>query len=113
MTNKENILRFIGLAMRANKVVSGCDAAVSAVLEGEAKLIVFAEDISRNTMSKILDAVESSEFEAPAAYRFGESFEIGNALGKPKRAVAVITDKGFADKLQVMFEDYSENETED
>lgn len=113
MTSKESILKFIGLAMRANKVVSGCDAAVSSVLEGDAKLIIFAKDISRNTMSKILDAVESSEYEAPAAYRFAESFDIGNAIGKPKRAVAVITDQGFANKLTVMFEDYSENETED
>lgn len=113
MTSKDNILKFVGLAMRAGKVVSGCDAAVGAVLEGDAKLIIFAEDISRNTMSKILDAVESSEYDAPAAYRFAESFEIGNALGKPKRAVVVITDEGFAKKLAVMFEDYSENETED
>lgn len=113
MTSKENILKFMGLAMRANKVVSGCDAVVASVLDGEAKLIVFAQDVSRNTMSKILDACESSEHDAPAAYRFADSCEIGYALGKPKRAVAVITDKGFADKLQVMFEDYSENETED
>ena len=108
MTNKENILRFLGLAMRASKVVSGCDAAVSAVLEGEAKIIIFAEDISRNTMSKILDAVESSDFEPPMAYRFAQSFDLGNALGKPKRAVVVVTDKGFADKLAAMLDDYDE-----
>lgn len=98
--------------MRAGKVVSGCDAVVASILEGDAKLVIFTEDISRNTMGKVLDAVQSSEFDEPAAYRFGDSFEVGYALGKSKRAVVVITDKGFADKLAVMFEDYDEDDQE-
>jgi ribosomal protein L7Ae-like RNA K-turn-binding protein len=36
--------------------------------------------------------------------------ELGTAIGRPDRAILVITDKGFADKLTEMFEDYEDTE---
>lgn len=115
MIDKKRILQFIGLATRAGKIVSGFEATVDAINKGEVEVLVISEDISRNTLSKLLDCVEASDSE-PEAYRFGTAEELGNCIGKRPRAIVAVTDIGFADKLKGMFEEYNDNsncETED
>ena len=102
MSTNDAILRFIGLAMRAGKVVSGFDMVSSSLRRGEVKLLIIAEDISRNTLDKLLDAVAASKGESPDAFRFANSFDLGNAIGKPSRAILAIIDDGFAGKLSTM-----------
>ncbi len=102
MGNKDAILRFLGLAMRAGKCVSGFDMVSSSLRRGEVKLLIIAEDISRNTLDKLLDTISSLKKDAPDAYRFASSFDLGNAIGKPSRAIIAIVDDGFASKLSSM-----------
>jgi len=104
MTEEDKILRFIGLAMRAGKVASGFDAVVSAVRSGDAELLIISKDISANTLSKLMDRVAESN-RSVDAYSFSRARTLGDAIGKPDRAVLAITDKGFADKLALMIEE--------
>ena len=99
--SESDILRFLGLAMRASKVVSGNDQILQEARKGKIKLLLIARDISENTLEKFLRAVETSDFEIPA-YRFADKFSLGNAIGKPDRALVGITDEGFAGKLEIM-----------
>jgi len=97
-----NILRFLGLAARAGKVISGYDQVVSALNKGQVKLLILATDISKNTLSRILDIAQNSDLDMPDAFSFSTMFELGKAIGKPDRAIVAVTDKGFADKLSAM-----------
>ena len=47
---EQNILRFIGLAARAGKAVSGAGACEENLRAGKAKLLIVAKDIARNSM---------------------------------------------------------------
>lgn len=98
---ESDILRFLGLAMRASKVVSGNDQILQEARKGRIKLLIIARDISENTLEKFLRAVEAAELEIPA-YRFADKFSLGNAIGKPDRALVGVTDEGFAGKLEIM-----------
>lgn len=106
MTSEANILKFIGLAMRAGAVVSGFDAVASEIRRGNGKLIITAQDISANTMNKLLDLAMKIDRDMPDCYSFGTRDKLGQAIGRPDRAILLILNDGFANKLSAMFEDY-------
>lgn len=109
-SGRTNILRFLGLAAKAGRVTSGFDMGVSAIKKGHARLLILSEDISRNTLNKLLDEVSKANINMPDAYSFGTQFELGNAIGKPDRAIVVVTDDGFAKKLSEMLSQLDEQE---
>lgn len=99
MSDELNILRFLGLAARAGKVISGYDQVEASVRKGTAKLLIISKDISRNTLSRLLDIGTKEGVTMPDAFSFSTKFELGKAIGKPDRAIVAVTDQGFADKL--------------
>ena len=107
---ENDILRFLGLAMRASKVVSGNDQLVQEVRRGHVKLLLIARDISENTLDKFLDVIQKADLEIPVAYRFADKFSLGNAIGKPDRALVGVTDEGFAGKLEIMLDRFEYKE---
>ena len=108
MTDKERAYGMIGLAARAGKAVSGSDAVTGAVRAGNVKLLINTKDISGNSLDKVLRNITGTD-EIPC-YSFGSSDELGDALGKPARAVAAITDKSFADGISAILEKINEEE---
>ena len=83
------ILRMIGLANRAGKVITGTELCEKAVKSGKAKLVILAQEASASTIKNFenlgVDIV------------FVESRELlGKYTGKEIRTVAVVTDEGFA-----------------
>lgn len=108
MTDKERAYGMIGLAARAGKAVSGSDAVTGAVRAGNVKLLIITKDISGNSLDKVLRNITGTD-EIPC-YSFGSSDELGDALGKPARAVAAITDKSFADGISAILEKIGEEE---
>lgn len=87
MDNK--VLRMIGLANRAGKVITGTELCEKAVKSGKAKLVILAKEASASTVKTFenfgIDIV------------FVESRELlGKYTGKEIRTVAVICDEGFA-----------------
>lgn len=88
-------LNFLGLAMRAGKLVTGEEQAVKEIRNGRAKLVLVASDAGKNTHKKIMD--KSAYYEVPCLDPF-TSDELSQAIGKPRMVVAIM-DLGFAKKL--------------
>lgn len=109
-TTEKSILSFIGLAQRAMKVVSGNDAVIAELRNGTVELLIVARDVSDNTYKKLVTVANKLEFDCPSTYKFSDMRSLGQAIGKPDRALLAITDKGFAGKLKTMLEgfDYKE-----
>ena len=108
MTEKERAFGMIGLAARAGKVVSGSDALKGAIRSGNVELLIITRDISRNSLDKILKNMTSDK--EIACFSFATSDELGDALGKPNRTVAAITDKSFAEGISAILENINEEE---
>ncbi len=108
MTDKERAFGMIGLAARAGKVVSGSDAVNGAVRSGNVELLIITRDISRNSLEKILRNLPGDK--EIACYSFATSEELGDALGKPNRTVAAITDKSFAEGISAILEKINEED---
>lgn len=96
--------------MRAGAVVSGYDMVASEIRRGKGELIIAATDVSTNTMNKLLDLSIKLNKDLPDMYSFGTMYDLGQAIGKPDRAILLITNSGFAKKLTAMFEEYDETE---
>ena len=94
MTDK--VYSFMGLAMKAGKLVSGEEGCEKAVRSGKAFLVVTAEDASENTVKKFQNACE---YRKVPFFRFGSKEALGRLLGKEIRSVITVTDAGFAKKL--------------
>ncbi len=83
------VLRMIGLAQRAGKVITGTELCEKAVKSRKAKLVILAREASPSTV-KIFENL-------PVDIVFVESRELlGKYTGKKSRTVAVITEEGFA-----------------
>ncbi|MCQ2466427.1 MAG: ribosomal L7Ae/L30e/S12e/Gadd45 family protein [Clostridia bacterium] len=107
--SEQDILKFLGLAQRASKVVSGNDMLLDEVARGNIKLLIIAKDVSKNTLDKFLSTVAKFDKEIPA-YRFADKESLGNAIGKPDRALVGLTDDGFAKKLEIMLDRFDNKE---
>lgn len=83
----------LGLAMRAGKIVSGDEAVMKVIRNGQAKLVMIAEDAAKNARKKMYDKCNS--FEIPIA-EYGSREELGSSIGKQERVVIAVTDEGFA-----------------
>lgn len=111
MSSRDKILRFIGMARRAGKIVFGFEAVKAAVMKDEIFLLIVSEDVSPNTLNKLIDA--GGEYSGKygkdlSFFSFGTKDELGAAIGKDAKAVIGISDKGFSDKLSEMLEELDE-----
>lgn len=90
----------LGLAQRAGQVQSG-DAGSEALLKkGKVKLVILAEDASERTKEHFINLAKLKNVRWIEA---GEKLQLGIALGRSPRSVVVITDEGFALRLQELF----------
>ena len=79
----------LGLAMRARKVVMG-DAVLKSIQNGQACLVILADDCGENQRKKICD--KCAFYDVPLM--------IDAAVGEYTRKAAVIIDQGFAKTIQ-------------
>ncbi|MBP3231730.1 MAG: ribosomal L7Ae/L30e/S12e/Gadd45 family protein [Anaerovibrio sp.] len=99
--NDTKIYNLLSMAQRANKVASGDFAAVKAVQEKKARLVLVARDAADETKKKYQHMAEEAGIKL--YYLFNRE-ELGHCIGKEFRAVVAILDKGFADALVKLFE---------
>lgn len=104
MTDK--VYSFIGLAMKAGKLVSGEAGCEKTIRGGKALLVIVAEDASENTAKKFRDACI---FRKIPFFRFGQKAILGRLLGKEFRSVVSVTDVHFAKKLAELINDQQSN----
>lgn len=92
----DRLLSLLGLCRRAGKITVGCDPVIDSVKSGEAQLVFFARDASKNTRKTVLGSVAESGVKIITLDY--DKQDISNSLGK-LCAVASVTDEGFAKKL--------------
>jgi len=88
---------FLGLAQRAGKLISGEAGAEAHLHRGNAKLVILAEDASDRTKRFFSDLAAKQRTPVLIA---GSKLKLGLALGKSPRSVILITDDGFAQRLE-------------
>lgn len=91
------LLQFLGLAMRAGQLVSGEEKVILAMRKKQVKLVILAQDASKNTAKKILDKAKSYHV---AVLTVASRYELGRAIGKAERVVIGVLDTGFADQIK-------------
>ena len=89
------MLNFLGLCMRAGKIISGEKACLQAIRSGGVYAVILDRATAKNANKAVSDACTFHE--VPLAY--APEFELGDAIGKPGRMVAAITDPKLADRI--------------
>ena len=94
--SNDRLLNFLGLCKRAGCLVSGAQTVIKAVREGKAKLVLYASDVSGNSLKGVVRAARECGVTAREMPRSKE--ELSFALGK-HCGVICTTDDGFAQKI--------------
>lgn len=87
------MIKNLGLAFRAGKVVSGTDTVIEKLRKKQLYLILLASDASDNTKKKINDKAKTYETKVIETY---DSQTISISIGKSNIKVIGITDEGFS-----------------
>ena len=91
----DGMLNMLGLCARAGKLITGEKACVQAVRSGAAFAAVLDGAASANAVKALGDACRSH---GVPLLRTGE-YALGEAIGKPSRMAAAITDAGMARRI--------------
>lgn len=91
--NKNRLLKTLGLAMRAQKIVTGEEFVVDLVQKERTPLVFLAKDAGVNTTKRVLD---KTSFHHIRLIHDLDSDEMSLAIGKTNRKVIAITSADFA-----------------
>lgn len=86
------MLKTIGLAYRAGKVVYGAEMVLTNIRSKKVKLVVLASDASENTIKMFQD---KCQFYQVTLIFMDDSKQLSQAIGKSKIKVVGILDEGF------------------
>lgn len=92
----DKTLSLLGLARRAGKVLGGFDLCAGAARDGQARLLLAAEDISDKTYKNL--CYEAKRAGVPCARVRAPIAELGKACGL-RAGVLAVTDEGFSQAL--------------
>ena len=94
--NQNGVLSMLSIAAKAGKVASGGFLTEKAIQEGNAYLVLIAENASNNTQKKFMD--KCRYYHIPYHVVFNSSL-LGNQIGKQERTVLAVTDQGLAKQI--------------
>jgi len=89
----KKVMSLLGLCMKARKLSAGEHACEIALRNGDAKLVLIAEDASLGTRKKFTN--KAFYYKVPVVL-YGSRDELSKAIGKDNRVVIAVTDSGFA-----------------
>ena len=95
-TRRSSALRLLGLARRAGAVAPGTEAVRRAVRDGEALLILMAEDASSVQLKKLRTTRDDGSI---PRVTLGDRATLGAAVGRSKLSAVAVTQSSFADRL--------------
>ena len=95
-------MSLLGLANRAQKVISGEDLVLKEMKNGQVKLVLLSEDASKNTKRKMIN--KCTYYHIPFKY-VNNRYMLGKAIGKEARVVVALTEAGFAKKLASLLDE--------
>ena len=102
ITKEQRITNLLSMAQRAGRIVSGAFAVEQAVKKKQAVLLLLASDAAEESKKNFIALAD--KFVIPYAYCLDRE-TLGGCLGKDFRAVAALTDDGFAKKLRQLMEE--------
>ncbi len=97
---ENQVTGFLGLCMRAGRIVSGQEACVALIRSGEAALALMDAAASENTKKRLTDACRSHEV---PLYELSEG-ALGQSIGKKGRMVIALKNDGMAQKLLTLLQ---------
>ena len=89
----EKILPLLGIAQKSGKLLSGYELCSAAIKAGKARAAVISGDSADNTRKKFIRLCKN--YNVPYII-YGDKYRLGMAIGKYRRTVLVIIDKGLA-----------------
>ncbi|HEO0542168.1 TPA: YlxQ-related RNA-binding protein [Streptococcus agalactiae] len=98
MNNSEKVLNLIGLAQRAGRLITGEELVIKAIQNQQVSLIFLANDAGPNLTKKVTDKSNYYKTEVSTVFSI---LELSDALGKPRKVVAV-ADAGFSKKMRTL-----------
>ena len=102
ITNEQRITNLLSMAQRAQRIVSGAFAVEQALKKKQAVFVLLAGDAAEESKKNVRDLAD--KFAVPYAEGLDRE-TLGACLGKEFRAVAALTDEGFAKKLRQLMEE--------
>ena len=96
------IASLLSLCAKAGRLATGEETAEKLLKNGKAKLVIVSGDASENTKKKFIN--KCFFYQKPVKV-FGEKDALSKCVGKINRTVYVITDDGFAVRLQGLIDD--------
>ena len=97
---ENRVMGFLGLCMRAGRIVSGQEACVYLIRSGECALALMDSSASDNTRKRLTDACHSHNV---PLYEVSEG-ALGRAIGKKGRMVIALKPDGMSEKLLSLLE---------
>lgn len=94
-TAQNRVTAFLGLCMRAGRIISGQEACVDLIRRDAAALVLLDGGASENTRKRLTDACHSHE---TPLYELSAG-ALGHAIGKAGRMVVALEKGAMADKL--------------
>ena len=95
------ISSLLSLCTKAGMLATGEEIAEKLLKRGDAHLVIIAGDASDNTKKKF---VNKCFFYQKPVLIFGEKAVLSKCVGKHNRTVYVVTDNGFAARLQALID---------
>jgi len=97
---ENQVINFLGLCMRAGRIISGQEACVDLARQEQAALVLMDAGASENTRKRIADACHSHSV---PLYELSEG-TLGHAIGKKGRMVVALKADGMAQKLLTLLQ---------
>lgn len=102
VNSKNKIMSMIGMAYKANRVVSGEELLKKSIKEGKIKLIIIAEDASNNTKKRLINS--ALHYSIPY-YICLSMDDLRRVISWKYRAFIGITDLNFSKILGKLIDD--------
>lgn len=96
MNNQAKILGLLGLAQRANQLVTGEDMLIRALRSQQVKFVFLSNDAGKAVTKKIHD--QCSFYQVPLDVEFDKK-QLSSAIGR-SRTVIGVTQAGFAKRFK-------------
>ncbi|MQS51519.1 L7Ae/L30e/S12e/Gadd45 family ribosomal protein [Companilactobacillus mishanensis] len=97
---KKDFLNFLGIAVRAGKIISGTELTLQGVRDNTVKLVIIASDCSDRTKKEISNKTDFYKVPLNASFT---SQELKKSIGKDRKVMG-ITDLGIARRLNEIME---------
>ena len=107
--NEKSLKNILGLAQRAQRLVSGNFQVTDAISKDKVKILILTTGASPSTVREFEKFAEEKNF--PIA-RVLTKEDLGQCLGKEMRSVAAITDEGFKKSVDKILNNFSDKENE-